>query len=139
VVRLKEVAPPPSEEIAGYETKDQAAKVSLPRYVREKGEYEEPPDYCCPKGKGNGYGEDKYPQLGPHHSQYSAQGKDGSRSPNSYQKRWRQKYEQNITQYTSAKIGEQESTLSNQYQQVSAKEVKGQHVGQDMPQAAVDK
>jgi len=46
VVRLKEIALPPSEEIAGYEPKDQAAKVSLPCYVWEKGDYDEPPDYC---------------------------------------------------------------------------------------------
>ncbi len=43
--RLEEKVFPLSEEIAGYETKNQAAKVGLPCYEWEEGEYEETSDY----------------------------------------------------------------------------------------------
>ena len=65
--KLEVVPLPPPEEVAGYQTKNQTAKVSLPGYIWEKGEYEKNSNNCHPKGERDRYGEYKHSQPWSHH------------------------------------------------------------------------
>ena len=82
-----------SKEIASDKAKQQAAEVSLPRYVWEKGDYQETSDYCYPEGQRDGYWEYKNPKFGSHYGERPTQGKDSPRGTNGYGKGRCQKHE----------------------------------------------
>ena len=86
--------------------------MSLPRYVWEKGEYQETANKCYPEGKRDWYREYLNSQPRPHYYQYPSQGKNGSRGTNSYRKGWPQKYVEDIPQYAPYEVYDEEFLLS---------------------------